>query len=154
MSGSLYDNAFRWAMGHGLILSGLRLSDTADAGRGLVAMRDINAGELLLSIPHTLLIQGSQSVADLGGTNALALGLLEERAKGAASHWQPYIDVLPKGDFGTPLFFNITERHWLRGTDVLRWALARESSVLRTHGAGGGNLTHVIDAGGSKIADE
>ena len=70
-------------------------------------------------------------MAELGGTNALALGLLEERAKGLASYWQPYIDVLPSRDFGTPLFFNVTERHGLRGTSVKSWALAREGSVIK-----------------------
>lgn len=120
-----------WAKGLGLVLSGLAVAGTPDAGLGLMATRYIGRGELVMRVPHSLLVTGSN--AQLGGTNALAMRLLEERAKGATSHWRPYVNLLPKGDFGTPLFFNDSEKKELHGTDVLRWSLARESNVARTH---------------------
>ena len=112
---------------------GLSISNIPGSGLGLVVDRNVTAGELLLRVPHKLLLMGER-VTGMGGTNALALALLTEKYKGSTSQWAPYIQFLSGMDpVGTPLFFNASERSLLRGTDVLGWSLSRESNVIRTH---------------------
>ena len=126
-------SCLEWSLAQGVGLFGLAVSSTPGSGLGLVATRDLSAGELLLRVPHKLLLTG-EGVAGAGGTNALALALLAERFKGADSPWATYVQLLNSMDaVGTPLFFNASERALLRGTEVLGWSLARETNVDRTH---------------------
>lgn len=122
-----------WCRQLGTELSGLEISHT-DTGLGLVVTRNISAGELMLRVPHKLLLTGEQSVVTgIGETEALALALLAEKEQGATSLWAPFIQLLSSMDpVGTPLFFNASYRALLRGTDVVGLVLERESSINRT----------------------
>lgn len=45
--------------------------------------------------------------------------LCEQRLKGPASFWWPYIDALPKEeDLTTPLWFDVSDLKWLLGTSM------------------------------------
>ena len=136
-------SAISWAASHGVALRNAALAQVAH-GFGVVATGPIAAGDLVLRVPHSLMLAGDDT-SNIGQTNALAIALLQERTKGAASGYGPYLDVLPR-QFNTPMFFNATERAGLRGTDVLEWSQARESNVVRTHAFLGDTYWHVASA--------
>ncbi len=53
----------------------------------------------------------------------MALFLLHERAKGAASRWAPYIAALP-ADSGSPVQWSEEELKDLQGSQALQTAMA------------------------------
>lgn len=123
-----------WGSSHGIALRNAVVSRISGSrGLGVVATHVIEAGDLVLQVPHALLLTGDGvDLKDIGQTNALALALLQELSKEGASTWAVYLRTLPES-FGTPLSFNTSERAALRGTDVLKWASARERNVGLTH---------------------
>ncbi|KAH7073268.1 SET domain-containing protein RMS1 [Paraphoma chrysanthemicola] len=106
-----------------------------DAGRGIVAVKDIPEDTKLFSIPRDAIINTETSnlteklpgVFDLPDDNddndigqhdpwtSLILVMLYEYLQGDASRWKPYFDVLPQ-TFDTPLFWSETELRELQGT--------------------------------------
>eukprot|EP00850_Spirogloea_muscicola_P011732 SM000074S21642 [mRNA] locus=s74:65364:74923:- [translate_table: standard] len=71
------------------------------SGFGVIAARNITKGELLLRLPPNLYISNNQTANDVvpyensTSPEILAAWLLQERAKGNASFWAPYIRILP-----------------------------------------------------------
>lgn len=151
MSASELGALLQWASARGAFLEPrLRVAEGAAAGRGLVAAAAIPPGTTLVFVPRSLLLAGIDAgVALHGPTNALAVRLLDERARGAASEYAKFIAALPRA-FGTPLYFNDTASAALRGSDVLEWARSREVSVARAHERlFGAPVVTAIDANGA-----
>jgi histone-lysine N-methyltransferase SETD3 len=95
----------KWAHDGGLPDCPLKPAQFGNEGNGLEATRDIKSGELLLSIPETLVMSTVSakrcrflgpflSATDLNSSMALALHVLVE-AHRADSFWQPYLKTLP-----------------------------------------------------------
>ncbi|KAF9956780.1 hypothetical protein BGZ72_002466 [Mortierella alpina] len=95
------------------------------AGRGVVAVADINKDEELFSIPRPLLLSPETSalaqkidLTDLEGWNPLMMCMIYEYCRGGDSHWKPYFDILPM-EFSTPMFWSAEELKELAGTGVM-----------------------------------
>ncbi|KAI8150416.1 hypothetical protein BJV82DRAFT_587127 [Fennellomyces sp. T-0311] len=123
---------WQWLEKNGATLSdGIAFKDyrtSEDAGRGVVATRDINQDEVLFTIPRNLLLSSqtsrlrqqsgmAQVLDSLSGWNPLILCLMYE-SQLEDSFWKPYFDVLPK-DFSTPMFWNKDELEELKGTGIV-----------------------------------
>ncbi|CAI7809615.1 unnamed protein product [Closterium sp. NIES-53] len=68
----------------------------------MVAGRDVQEGEVLLTIPQSLWITAEVAAEEMpphtGPVNiqvAMVAWLLREKARGRQSEWWPYIDILP-----------------------------------------------------------
>ncbi len=94
-----------------------------NAGRGVIAIDDIEEDEVLFSIPRkaVLSVETSEiykkipSMETLPDWPALILTMLYESIHD--SFWKPYFDILPS-TFDTPMFWNEEELEWLRGSSV------------------------------------
>ncbi|KAI8977011.1 hypothetical protein BDF20DRAFT_872393 [Mycotypha africana] len=119
-----------------LINNGASISDSIafkdysseNAGRGVVATKDIKDGDVLFSIPRSLLLsQLTTSLKEVDGLlddlngllgwTPLIISLMYEMKKDD-SFWKPYLDVLPQA-FSTPMFWTEEELKELNGTDVI-----------------------------------
>lgn len=79
-----------------------------DTGRGLKACEVINSGDVLISIPHNLLITRetviesylhailSKYLQKLSTMELISIFLMCEKCKGLSSYWYPYIRSLPE----------------------------------------------------------
>ncbi|KAK3250671.1 hypothetical protein CYMTET_39960 [Cymbomonas tetramitiformis] len=97
-----------WARSHGVQLHGIVACDVEEGGRGLVAIRDITEGTVLIRVPEDLLISRRSAERDAAFWSALtehpripaeqvlALHLLHELSKGKTSFWYPYLKQLPR----------------------------------------------------------
>ncbi|KAK6169226.1 hypothetical protein SNE40_020314 [Patella caerulea] len=106
----------QWMRQYGMKKNGLKLWDFPATGRGLMATQKINSGDIIISVPHHLLITIDtvltsqigpalkQSKPKLSLQQSLALFILLERDKGNNSLWRTYINTIPK-DFTTPGYF-------------------------------------------------
>ncbi|GAV61915.1 SET domain-containing protein/Rubis-subs-bind domain-containing protein [Cephalotus follicularis] len=112
----------KWVTGEGgFVHQGVKISQDATNGLGLIASQEIPKGSLLISLPHRLPLKFSP-LAINGGDGAgavlvnlarrvpeelwamkLGLKLLHERAK-VGSFWWPYISNLPE-TYSVPIFF-------------------------------------------------
>ena len=106
----------RWCVERGATGSGLsvRLPDESNKGRGLEASRDIAVDEPVLSLPLEMGIcdvqEGHPPEAWETMMNApwgvrLACRVLQERAKGEASDYAPYLALVPASVPGSPLLY-------------------------------------------------
>ena len=101
----------QWCVEHGGVfnkgITCTRLSSAAH--RGIVALKDIECNEILVSIPASLLIGKESALRDeevvtalgshaacLTDTQLVAIHLLRECSKGSQSFWHPYIKTLPR----------------------------------------------------------
>ncbi|KAG0092369.1 hypothetical protein BGZ93_009264 [Podila epicladia] len=95
------------------------------AGRGVIAVADINKDQELFSIPRSLLLSPETSalsqkmdLTSLQGWNPLMMCLIYEYGKGTESKWRPYFDILPE-EFSTPMFWSENDLMELIGTGVI-----------------------------------
>ncbi|KAG0358129.1 hypothetical protein BG005_002723 [Podila minutissima] len=95
------------------------------AGRGVVAVADINKDHEIFSIPRSLLLSPETSalsqkmdLSSLQGWNPLMMCLIYEYGKGTESKWRPYFDILPE-EFSTPMFWSEKDLMELTGTGVI-----------------------------------
>ncbi|EEQ90134.1 hypothetical protein RJZ56_006799 [Blastomyces dermatitidis] len=97
------------------------------AGRGIVALSNINEDEELFAIPQNLVLsfQNSKlkdllhiSEKDLGPWLCLILVMIYEYLQGGASPWSRYFQVLPT-EFDTLMFWTDEELRELSGSAVL-----------------------------------
>ncbi|KAI8938709.1 hypothetical protein NX059_004575 [Plenodomus lindquistii] len=125
-----------------------------DAGRGIVATRDIPEDSTLFTIPRNAIINVETSkIAELlpgvfdGTLNndsdedaepldpwaSLILVMLREYLQGDKSYWKPYIDILPT-TFETPIFWTEDELKELEGTVLTTEKIGKAESdeMLRT----------------------
>ena len=109
--------------------------------RGLRAAKKIEPGEVILSIPRKLLISNEtayrsglgeilRSDQSIDRYSALALFILQERAKGSTSFYYPYICTLPTS-FDTPLYWE-PERLASLSASVNATDLAFRARLLRS----------------------
>ncbi|KAF9067729.1 hypothetical protein BDP27DRAFT_1225377 [Rhodocollybia butyracea] len=102
-----------------------------DGGRGAIALRNFNEGEILFSISRsfTLSTKTSSLPTKFGlkawkerkldkGWSGLILCMMWENSLGSQSKWGPYLATLPK-NFDTPMFWNDTDLKELEGTAVV-----------------------------------
>ncbi|CAI2181597.1 11898_t:CDS:2 [Funneliformis geosporum] len=101
-----------------------------NAGRGVVAVDDIQPFEVLFSIPHSIVLsEKTSSLKDLISSDEfekldkvnswfpLILCMMYE-SQMEDSLWKPYFDILPR-EFDTPMFWNEEELAELEGTNVI-----------------------------------
>ncbi|KAI7904047.1 uncharacterized protein BX663DRAFT_432767 [Cokeromyces recurvatus] len=125
-------NAFlNWLKDNGTTLSeSIAFKDyrSENAGRGVVATKDIKEGELLFSLPRTILLSQyttflnktegiSEDLAKLSGWSPLIVSMMYESQK-KDSFWKPYFDILPRS-FSTPMFWDENDLKELKGTDII-----------------------------------
>ncbi|KAF2823201.1 SET domain-containing protein RMS1 [Ophiobolus disseminans] len=124
-----------------------------DAGRGIVAIKDIPQETTLFTIPREAIISTETSKlaerlpeafdapADdedddsepLDSWGSLILVMLYEYLQGESSKWKPYFDVLPQA-FDTPIFWSEAELGELQGTCLTPEKIGKQQSdeMLRT----------------------
>ncbi|CAI5530526.1 unnamed protein product [Closterium sp. Naga37s-1] len=101
------DSLEQWLRAKGLPQQKMALRLVREGGRGLVATENIGKGEGILNIPEKLLITGETvyscprvgallKAANVPDWPALAVYLLSEAGRGAASEWSGYIETLPR----------------------------------------------------------
>jgi hypothetical protein len=96
---------------HPLAVADETTDDGEPSGRGLVAVKGLNQGEALFEVPWPLILTKERALECVPGLAedtdeyiALAVMLIQERAKQEASFWKPYLDILPKDEDMVPLF--------------------------------------------------
>ncbi|VDB84932.1 unnamed protein product [Peniophora sp. CBMAI 1063] len=127
------DNLVRWFEERGGTFdsSALRFAPIDGLGRGGVALRDLDKGHTLFTIPRnlTLSLRTSSLPGRFGlpawkqhglhtGWAGLILCMMWEEAQGADSKWSVYFDSLPNF-FDTPMFWTPDELAELEGTAVV-----------------------------------
>jgi [ribulose-bisphosphate carboxylase]-lysine N-methyltransferase len=93
---------------------------------GLVAQRDLKAGEEACSVSQKACLTADSARAAFGGIadtvdaeTAIALQLLLERAKGGTSAWAPWVKTLPgRDELELPYFWPEADKRLLEGTTV------------------------------------
>ncbi|NXY15506.1 SETD4 protein, partial [Atrichornis clamosus] len=98
----------KWLKDRGFEDSNLRPAEFWETGRGLMATKALQAGDLIISLPEKCLLTTSTVLSSrLGGSivkwkppvsplMALCTFLIAEKHAGDKSPWKPYLDVLPK----------------------------------------------------------
>jgi hypothetical protein len=98
---------------HPLVISSNTEDNGESCGRGMLAKESIGEGELLLTVPLNLCLTRTVAQEVLGKNVipdymdeyiAIAVLLMTERVKGAASRWKPYLDVLPSIEDVNPAY--------------------------------------------------
>ncbi|KAI8975063.1 hypothetical protein BDF20DRAFT_914045 [Mycotypha africana] len=110
-----YDNFVHWLRDNDFPEPKLTLANFTNTGRGMMATDDIEAGEVILSVPKKFLIT-NESLSKLYGVKhglssqqllALHLLLLKKRQdKSEESWWKYYIDLLPVHFDTMPVKYN------------------------------------------------
>lgn len=98
-----FEDFLSWLQSHGVNKAlKLDLEEFEGYGRGLLAVEDIEAGEVLFSVPQSLAVSLSSSLAlpafaslssSISGSQRLALRLLYEKYN--SKDMQPWLDVFP-----------------------------------------------------------
>ncbi|NWR94467.1 SETD4 protein, partial [Furnarius figulus] len=98
----------KWLKDRGFEDSNLRPAEFRETGRGLMATRALQVGDLIISLPEKCLLTTSTVLSSyLGGyimkwrppvspLMALCTFLMAEKHAGEKSPWKPYLDVLPQ----------------------------------------------------------
>jgi len=136
-----------WGMApHPLAISTETLDEATNesTGRGLLARRNINEGDELLTIPMDLCMSidtarnvfGSDIITN--GMNeylAIAALLIEEKfVKGEKSFWKPYLDVLPEVDEVNPTFtWSDEDLSFLAGSPVVAATQSLQNKLKREY---------------------
>lgn len=121
-------------------------STNESTGRGLLARRNVNEGDELLSIPMSLCLTVESSRKKFGesviprGMNdylAIALQLIYERyVEGEKSFYKPYLDVLPEVDEVNPTFaWDEDDLDFLAGSPVVAATLSLRAKLQREYEA-------------------
>ncbi|CAI2166878.1 9917_t:CDS:10, partial [Funneliformis geosporum] len=107
-----WTNFREWLKRKGFPKTNLTLAEFQDTGRGMMATRNINAGEIIISVPKKFLLtreslkdQLSRHSMKFTAHQFIALYLILEYKKGKQSNIYPYIDMLPKDFDNMPLTY-------------------------------------------------
>ncbi|KAH7402887.1 SET domain-containing protein RMS1 [Pyrenochaeta sp. MPI-SDFR-AT-0127] len=118
-----------------------------DAGRGIIAIKDIPEDTTLFTIPRNAIInvqtselaqkipnvfdgsldEDDEDVEPLDSWGSLILVMLFEYLQGEGSRWKPYIDVLPS-TFDTPIFWSGSELKELEGSCLTAEKIGKQES--------------------------
>ena len=133
---------------HPLGISTETLDETTNesTGRGLLARRNINEGDELLSIPMSLCLTINTAKETLGddviteGMNeylAIATLMIHEKfVKGDDSYWKPYLDVLPEINEVNPTFtWSDEDLSFLKGSPVVAATQSLQNKLKREYDA-------------------
>ena len=114
---------------HPLRMESETVEDFELSGRGLLARKDIQQGESILTVPPQCLmtktaaarVLGARVVPDsMGEYVAIAMLLIHERSLGASSFWAPYIGILPTvEEVGQTWTWEEEDLAMLKGSGVL-----------------------------------
>jgi histone-lysine N-methyltransferase SETD3 len=116
-----------------------------DGERGLWALASVAPEETLLRIPSryvlTLEEARSSAIGRLLDAHApadeervyLAAFLLQEKERGAASFWKPFLDSLPSSFPNLPFFFDEGELSLLKGSLAPRWVKSLREGLEAQH---------------------
>ena len=120
-------------------------SSSPDKGYGLCFQRDIKAGERCLQVPRQFMLSESEfqtspisalfaedPIMAMLPSLKLAMVVILEQAKGPASFWSAYIQMLPRS-FSIPLYYNRHDWQWLKGTLAYTPALTIMKSLVRAY---------------------
>ena len=119
-----YIALFQWAKQNGVFFHKMKPAIFPGTGRGLMATKQINAGDLLISVPSKLLVTeevlrnsyfdgiNSTKALEFSTIELLCLFLILERSLGKQSFWSAYISMLPL-DYNMPAYF---KHHELKHT--------------------------------------
>ncbi|KAI9700444.1 MAG: hypothetical protein M1836_002459 [Candelina mexicana] len=108
------------------------------AGRGLVALADLEQGEELFTIPRTAIISVQNSalseklrsvLEDLDPWLSLIVVLVYERLQGPDSKWKPYLDIHPQ-QFDSLMFWSQQELSELQGSAVVQKIGKEEADTI------------------------
>ena len=138
-----YTAFLSWLRVNGAKFPHLTLRRYARDYRGvhIASKAEIVKGKTLLRIPHALLITVElakaspigglvASLPNIGSQAILAVYLLQERGKGAASFWRHWLDVLPASFSSLPMFFSAAELGELSGcTELLLKVRSQQKSM-------------------------
>ncbi|KAL9123299.1 MAG: hypothetical protein Q9187_000138 [Circinaria calcarea] len=100
---------------------------TRGAGRGIIALEDIDESEELFSVPHSTVLNTCNSelhhyipeeLASLDPWLSLVLVMIYEFSQGQASRWWPYLEILPT-KFDTLMYWTRSELAELQGSAVV-----------------------------------
>eukprot|EP00035_Acanthoeca_spectabilis_P038170 m.50743 g.50743 ORF g.50743 m.50743 type:complete len:492 (+) comp9025_c0_seq2:224-1699(+) len=127
----------------GVDTSKVEIAKFGDAGNGLRATTALAKGDNFLQIPVELMMSTetakTSSVAKFIAEDplvcqmpnvTLALHVLAELGRGAASQWAPYIATLP-ATYTTPLYYTLEEFGLLRGSTAWDPAVGLFRSIVR-----------------------
>jgi len=138
-----------WGMApHPLAVSTETVDETTNesTGRGLLARRNINEGDELITIPMSLCLTVDKARDALGsdvippGMNeylAIATHLIYERnVVGEKSFWKPYLDVLPPVEEVNPTFtWSDEDLAFLDGSPVIAATRSLQAKLKREYDA-------------------
>uniref|UniRef100_A0A9J7XJX8 protein-histidine N-methyltransferase n=3 Tax=Cyprinus carpio TaxID=7962 RepID=A0A9J7XJX8_CYPCA len=139
-----FSELMAWATECGASCDCFEISNFADEGYGLKAIRDIKAEELFLWVPRKMLmtvesaknsvlgpLYSQDRILQAMGNVTLAIHLLCERAN-PSSPWLPYIKTLP-ADYDTPLYFEEDEVRHLLATQAIQDVLSQYKNTARQY---------------------
>ncbi|XP_046664621.1 actin-histidine N-methyltransferase [Homalodisca vitripennis] len=135
-----------WLENNSAEVNGVGIQEFHGQGQGLVALRDVSVGEMMVAVPRRLMItvetiQSSKLGYLLANETmlkhmpnvALALFLLLERfCKDTPSFWAPYIEMLPS-TYTTVLYFSAQDLQELKGSPTLESALKQCRNIARQY---------------------
>ncbi|GAB0497809.1 hypothetical protein MMPV_009146 [Pyropia vietnamensis] len=130
-----------WAARRGVCLTGAAVAAGLEpGGRGLIATADLPEGHTLFRVPRATLSPATSpagaaiaAAAGVTGVPALAVTIVVETARGGASPWAPYLDILPRGDALAHLPLLWSPALHARAGDVLAPAARRRASLTRLY---------------------
>ncbi|KAK7074955.1 Histone-lysine N-methyltransferase setd3 [Halocaridina rubra] len=133
-----------WLKENNIIMTGLEIYDTGDAGFGLRATEDITQGQKVISVPlSAMLTEETARKSYLGSfisrdpilqhmsNIALALHVLGEYVN-QQSAWQPYLRFLPS-TYSTTLYFTPEQMGMLKGSIALEEAVKQFRNIARQY---------------------
>lgn len=122
---------------HPLAIADETTDDGEPSGRGLIAIKGLTQGEAMFRVPEKLLMTRARAVELVPGLGeevdefiALAVLLVQERAKGDAGFWKPYLDILPRDEEYTALFrWSEDELRLLEGSPTVAAAVSLRAKL-------------------------
>jgi histone-lysine N-methyltransferase SETD3 len=138
-------NFLGWLGQAGAQLSAFEIVSLGGGERGMRATTDMPAEELLMRIPRRCVLSVPDARASEIGRLLEAHGqledermflsafLLQERERGEASFWKPFLDILPKSFPTHPFYFDDRELALLKGSALQGWVESQRKSLANRY---------------------
>ena len=137
-----------WISDGGGTLQGVRVGETKNMGRGVLATTALSEGDRILSMPLSLVLCRATILAALDGdrqvkkklaaveddTDLVVLFLLRESGRGDASAWAPYISLLPP-HVPVPATFSAAELGEVQDDFAVKQARETRARIVARHAA-------------------